>query len=188
MLPKLYDGMKLNYNEQNFWPFQKADYSSVRDFASMFRESNYVTDIPAGTTGVIVAEKANRMFYNCFALRVIPDALDFTAVDDSLTATFFNCAALEEVRFVGKITMYINMQYSGSLSEASVLSLAFALEDGAGFSVTLQNSGNINTIIAESVKLNAAGDGLEVCDPADPDSLGTLSQYVTNKGWSIMLI
>lgn len=75
------------------------------------------------------------------------------------------------------------------LDDNSVLSIAFILSTKQYYQNTLKlKSSTATTQSTKHVRLNQSGDGLEFCNAGDSGDLGTLAEYITNKGWTLTLV
>ena len=74
------------------------------------------------------------------------------------------------------------------LNEQTLLQLAdkLAYVSGGVYPLELQQA-TAEVTMDKYVKQNADGN-LEICESTDPDALGTLSQYITDKGWTVSLV
>ena len=73
---------------------------------------------------------ASEMFHGCKSLRRIGGMLNFSKVRSQIDSTFVSCAALEEVAFVGTISVDIAMNGCPKLTVGSLQSLLNALASG----------------------------------------------------------
>ncbi|MBO7736085.1 MAG: hypothetical protein J6S67_26175 [Methanobrevibacter sp.] len=75
------------------------------------------------------------------------------------------------------------------LDDNSVLAIAFILSTEQYYQSTLKlKSSTATTQSTEHVRLKQSGDGLEFCNVGDSGDLGTLAEYITNKGWTLTLV
>jgi len=104
----------------------------------------------------------------------------------------FNCALLEKINFVkttqiGASGNYGFMDFSKPthISDDTLLDIAFYLASEPSNSSALKFPSAKSSIANVHIKLNESGKGLEICNAGDSGDLGTLSQYITNKGWTL---
>ena len=104
------------------------DTAKVTNMMYAFYGCSNLTEIGGLDTSQITS--ASELFHGCKSLRRIGEGLDFSRVRSQIDSTFVACAALEEVSFVGTISVDIAMNGCPKLSVASLLSLLNALKDG----------------------------------------------------------
>lgn len=177
--PIFWNGMKLYYNPN--YNTNRINTSKLNDFSQFFRNVNFQV-APYFTTPQMT--RADQIFYNNSQLKIVPNPI-YASNCIMWGNAFYNCTALEYIRFEGEIIETINFAQSGNLTTDSVLSIVYALKDGLSKSVVFKSVTGIDNILANHVRLNQAGKGLEVCNAGDSGDLGTIPQYVTNKGWTI---
>lgn len=103
---------------------------------------------------------------------------------------FFGCVALTT------LTFQKGSQIGGEfdckdcpLDDNSVLAIAFILSTEQYYKSTLKlKSSTATTQSTKHVRLNQSNDGLEFCNAGDSGDLGTLAEYITNKGWTLTLV
>lgn len=208
--PVLPSGAKLNYYNQTTLPYDSIDCSKIADVDGMrymFLQSSYQTLPPLLSTadkriwaecfyncaGLITAPDMDTsggyafadMFNGCSHLVTIPrlNISGNSGTPENLYRIFQGCTRLETIGWDGDIKASLNMEDCAALSDATILATCYALYDGAGQTLTLNTA--LSAKGAQNIKLNATADGLEFCDAADPDTIGTLNDYVTAKSWTL---
>lgn len=182
--PTILNGMKVNHMIGFTFPFAELDFSECTDFAYMFYNDATMATTPT-YNGVVKPKQAQYMFDGCSYLSTVTFPIDLTDSQTTPNNMFHNCQNLKEVRFVGDISKDIDFAQSGQLSQDTLNSVAFALLDGYAGTIRFANYGQVPTRIQNHVRLNQSQDGLEVCNAGDEGDLGTLTQYMTNKGWTV---
>ena len=104
------------------------DTAKVYNMMYAFYACTNLTEIAGLDTSQIAS--ASEMFHGCVKLRKIGGVLDFSKVRSQIDSTFVSCSALEEVTFVGTITVDIAMNGCPKLTVDSLLSLLDALSAG----------------------------------------------------------
>ena len=132
------------------------------------------------------------MFDGCTSLqKVLNLPLKFT---DSYSSAYYmifnNCTSLTQLSF--RDFSEIGGEFDLSvcpLDDDSVLATAYILSTKQYHQSTLKlNSSTATTQSTKHVKLNSNGKGLVFCNAGDDGDLGTLSEYITNKGWTLTLV
>lgn len=209
--PVLPYGTKLNHYVFTTLPFDYIDVSNLdamEGFKYMFTQSVYQTIPPlSDTSGFHIwadafSENPNlttipeidtsggyafaNMFKNCYHLTTIP-RLNISGCTDplNLSGIFSGCTALTSIGFEGAINISLSLASCASLSDDTILLIAYLLYNGAG-SQTLTLSTALSSKATDYVKLNDDADGLVFCDSTDPDAISTLSDYITNKNWTLL--
>ena len=104
---------------------------------------------------------------------------------NTYSGCFSSLSYLTNISFNGKIGASIDFSGCAFSSGTPLLNIAWALSETNVGTVTFK-SGTIGTIMSNAhVKLNEAGDGLEMCNAGDEGDLGTMASYITGKGWTI---
>lgn len=158
-----------------------SDTSRFREFVATFQNTKIMTAPAIDTSG---AYKFDSMFSLCASLVTIP-RLNISGCTDpmNLQYIFNGCYLLETVGWEGDIKASLSIEDSPVLSDATILSTCYNLFDGAVQDLRLNSA--LSAKASQNIKLNATADGLEFCDAADPDTIGTLNDYVTAKGWNL---
>ena len=207
--PVLPLGAKLNYYNQTTLPYDSIDCSKIADVDGMrymFLQSSYQTLPPLLST----ADKRiwAECFYNCAGLITAPDMdtsggyafasmfegclnlasvprLNISGTTDPLNLQYIfkGCGRLETIGWEGDIKASLSLSDCALLSDATILSTCYNLYDGAGQDLRLNTA--LSAKATQNIKLNATADGLEFCDASDPDTIGTLNDYVTAKSWNL---
>ena len=208
--PVLPLGAKLNYYNQTTLPYDSIDCSKISNIDGMryfFMESSYQTIPPLLSTSdkliwadcfkncinLITAPDMDTsggyafadMFNGCSHLVTIPrlNISGNSGTPENLYRIFQGCTRLETIGWESDIKASLNMEDCSALSDATILATCYALYDGAGQTLTLNTA--LSAKGAQNIKLNATADGLEFCDAADPETIGTLNDYVTAKSWTL---
>lgn len=131
-------------------------------------------------------------FQSCTSLKSL--VLPFS---DKYEYMFYNtvsgCTSLEDITFVIENDS-LDFQYSNCilsdcpLNERTLLQLADKLKPATGIrNISLKQSTS-EAVLLKYVKKDADGN-LTVCEQDDPDTLGTLTYYISQvKGWAITLV
>lgn len=104
------------------------DTSKVANMMYAFYGCSNLVEIGGMDTSQITS--ASELFHGCKNLRRIGGVLDFSKVRSQVDSTFVSCAALEEVTFVGTISVDIAMNGCPKLTVGSLQSLLNALASG----------------------------------------------------------
>ena len=179
--PLFWDGMKYYYNAGV--NAGRLNTTRLHDFSDFLMNNTIMTDTPSFSTRLMT--RANNLFDGDTVLRVVTDPL-FVTNCTTFQNAFRNCYQLEEIRFEGQLKQNVDLHYSTQLSIESVLSICYSMY--SGINRQLQLSTSISTYATEYVKINSTNDGLVVCSSSDPETLGTLAQYVTGKSWVLTFI
>ena len=159
-----------------------SDTSRFIVWASAFYGCYLLAEIPSiDTSG---GNDFVRMFSGCAALTTIP-RLNISGATSSnrLTDIFAGCTNLAYIGWEGSINEDLSIADSAQLSDATILATAYILSDGLAKTLTLNSA--LSAKATQNIKLNATADGLEFCDASDPDTIGTLNDYVTAKSWTL---
>ena len=178
-----------------------------------FNGFNYLEHLPA--VDFSQCTKFSKMVESCYSLKEIDlstakpenlvasswwDGLGVTAaesiinmpVSETFTATntyyntFYGCTSLKDISFNGKIGANIDFSQCAFSSATPLLNIAFALSETNTATVTFKTGSSVSTILSNAhCRLNESGDGLETCNAGDDGDLGTISQYITGKGWTV---
>lgn len=210
--PVLALGAKLNYYNQTTLPYDSIDCSKISNNDGMryfFMESSYQTIPPLLSTSdkriwadcfkncinLITAPDMDTsggyafadMFNGCSHLVTVPrlNISGNSGTPENLFRIFQGCTRLENIGWEGDINASLDISSSAALDDATILSTCYHLYSGAG-AQTLRLNSALSAKAAEYVKLNAAGDGIVFCDSTDPDTVGTLNDYVIAKSWTLL--
>lgn len=157
-----------------------ADFN---DWSSTFEYSQFLQEI----TGIDTSSGTSfyGTFNGCKALTTI-STLDISNATNAgqLTYIFNMCQALTHIDFAGTIPYSVSLQYSTLLDDDTILSIAYRLVTQSA-TQTLTLSTALSSKATDYVKLNDDADGLVFCDSTDPDAISTLSDYITNKNWTL---
>lgn len=123
------------------------------------------------------------LFYYCTHTTHIEE-IDAPLCTNWLNA-FNNMILLEGIAFKQKFLADISFQDSPLLTTESILSIAYACGDASTHTLTLSIDSAITTKLQLDCKLNGTSDGLVECLPTDPDTLGSIEDYIVTQGWGI---
>lgn len=102
---------------------------------------------------------------------------------------FSGCQSLTDISFNGKFGSSVNFSACPFSSASPLLNIAYALSENNVGTVTFKSGTAVSTIMSNAhCRLNSAGDGLETCNAGDEGDLGTISQYITGKGWTVTFV
>lgn len=104
---------------------------------------------------------------------------------------FNGCTSLQSITFAKdgllNVSSELDMSACSSLLEQSYLNIAYKLDPNSSNKTWYAESSSATTPSTKHVRMNQTNDGLEYCNAGDTGDLGTLSEYVTSKGWTLSL-
>ena len=178
--PLFWNGQKYYYNAGV--NASSLNTSKLNDFSDFLMNNQIMTATPECSS--LQMTRANNLFDGDTVLVTVTSPLHVSNCT-TFSNAFRNCAALENVRFSGTLKTDVDLHYSPMLTIESVLSICYSM----GYvSRQLRLSSSISSYANEYVKVNATGDGLVLTSASDPECLGTLAQYATGKGWSMVFV
>lgn len=179
--PLFWDGMKYYYNAGV--NASSINTTKLHDFSDFLMNNTIMVNTPTMSTQLMT--RANNLFDGDTNLEIVTSPLYVTNCT-TFSNAFRNCSKLKNVRLEGSLKANLDMHWCSLLTIESVLSICFAMMQGANRQLNLSYA--LNSYANEYVKINVTGDGLEVTTSTDPDALGTLGQYVTGKGWTMVFV
>lgn len=122
------------------------------------------------------AQSANQLFDRAFYLTTVP-SLDLTLATSAVNA-FRYCYALENIRFVGNISLSLDLQWSTKLSRASIENIMETLDNEAYNNQTL----TLSKTAVDNAFETAAG-------AADGSTSQAWTELVGNRlNWTVSLV
>lgn len=164
---------------QGFQMVGDLDLSSALDVSSMFYRCENLESVGVITFGDadVVADE---LFAECYSLESIGE-IDFTNLTGMYL--FIGCETLKRVGVAGIISRDLSFEHSPLLEDETLLALCY--HTGLGDNVLYFNE-DLSAKADQYVKFD--GNTLVWCESTDPETQGTLADFMTGKGWSLVFV